>query len=186
MNEHSKDGGISKEKVFEMYLEGAKWLLAIIAGLLVYGLDRLTAHPVTGWPLWLFAGSSAFLGISAAAALYYLLRSFAYASTAAQQASATATSADTGVSANLPDRDEMYKRIGTAFGVMIWSFSVGGALYLAFGLQQILTIRKEPETRIEATEQGVFYTQGGHLWSLRNGRAGPTWVRLPDVPREGG
>lgn len=189
MSENSSEKGISTVKVFEMYLEGAKWLLAIIAGMLVYGLDRVTEHPVTGWPLWTFTASSACLGVSAAAALYYLLKSFGYASTAAQAISANAAAVPNNDANNeerskIPDREQIYNRIKAAFGIMIWFFSIGGALYLMFGLQQILTIKEKPETRIEAGQRDVFLARGERLWVLRSGNKGAIWVRLPDAPRQ--
>jgi len=203
MSGNSSSEELSRIKVFEMYLEGAKWLLAIAAGMLVYGLDRLTEHPVEGWPLRLFAVSSAFLGVSAAAALYYLQKSFAYASSGAEIAAArTQERAAANVHApsdeNAPmrneaaakaaekdkeRRDKLHGRIGSAFWLMNWSFAIGGLLYLLFGLQQILTIKSEPRTQFETSEQGVFVTRGSQTWVLQTGKNGPVWVRLPDAPK---
>jgi hypothetical protein len=181
MSEDSSERGIPITKVVEMHLEGTKWLLAIMAGMLVYGLDRLTEHPVAGFPLYLFAASSLGLSVSAAAALYYLLKSYAYASTGAEIEPAPQDAA----AAKNPEREKMYNRIGIAYSLMIWSFSFGGGLYLLFGLHQIVTIKvPEPETRIETSDQDVFLTRAGQSWVLKNGRKGPVWVRLPDAPKQ--
>lgn len=201
MSDSSSEEGIPIAKVVEMHLEGAKWLLAIMAGMLVYGLDRLTEHPIEGSPLFLFAASSFFLSVSAAAALTYLLKSFNYASSgaeilAARRKAAEIANADTRAgaqqvseisddgSAENAGRKKTHENIGLAYSVMIWTFSIGGSLYLLFGLQQILTIKDEPKTQLESSEQGLFVRQGGQIWVLRDGKNGPVWVRLPDAPKQ--
>jgi hypothetical protein len=165
-------------KSYEWYVEGAKWLVAIIAAVLAFGMSSLQAHPGDPTSLILFAVTASVLVVAGGFALTYLLQSYYYA----------------GLRESAPEKvDEAraVKRIcDRAFTGLIWSFSVGMIFFLLFGAAQLWSLRVGEDERLEVyplsarsvCAQAVV-RDGAALWLLeRCSSAAPTWQRLNGPP----
>lgn len=161
---------------FELYVDGAKWLLAIISGLLVYGFAALKDHPGDDRTLALFASSAVCLGIAAVCALYYLLMSFTVLSRR-----------ETGY----PTSDELVKRpkrqSNLAFIAMLWTFAAGLLFFVLFGASQLMVLRTgNGSLQVHAgAYTSVLVQRGDRLWTLTRMSDGQEkWQPLPLISDE--
>lgn len=161
-------------KSFELYVDGARWLLAIIAGLLVFGFDAIKAHPGQGLALGLYAGSAILLAVAAGAALVYLLASYNYASRR-----------EGGQPKDDPQVLWVKAQSDRYFATMIWNFLAGLALFVAFGAALLWGVRGKEEI-VQLHAGGVnspIIQKGDRFWVLAPGPSGQLgWVALPPPP----
>ncbi|HET6941353.1 MAG TPA: hypothetical protein VFH89_04235 [Sphingomicrobium sp.] len=162
---------ISGFEVHKLYLETAKWLLAITTGLLVFGMDRLEAQ-VGSIMFVSFAVSALCLTISAGFNLFFLLQSFNFLSRRVK----------TGDPKN-KDVEKALRLGGIAYKLTITAFIFGIVFYVPFQAAAIIksSLKHAPVTLEKGPADFLIARQGQCLWALRPTDAKPHWVRLPGL-----
>lgn len=166
---------ISRLKVFEMYVDGAKWLLAIISGLLLFGSDRLKERSGFGIDVWLFATAAALLILSAGSALFYLWQSYTHLS----------LRAGTGD----PDDEKVvaaWTRASIAYPLMLITFGLGLLAFVAFAaanLVEQLSEKKAPA--IVAADGEILVAQRSDCLWVRDTAPSGQWRPVPQPGRAG-
>jgi hypothetical protein len=155
-----------------MYVDTAKWLLAIISGLIVFGLDRLKDHSGPSFALVSFSVASLLLVAAAAFALNYLRHSFNYVSRTVTAGMA-------------PSEDAARSRCsaGKAYVAMLSTFAAGLALFLVFGAAVLRekSLGSDDATLVAGNNGAVLARQGPCLWALDKSGTGAHWVSLPPI-----
>lgn len=163
-------------KSYELYVEGAKWIVAIVAGLLAFGLAALDAHPGQKVALVLFTLSAVALALAGAAALVYLLYSYTYAGLREAGTSST----DDAVTSSKKVAD-------LAFPTMLWTFGAGILLFAAFEAAHLWGLRTDDKpvvAHLAADGRRLVIQRGDRFWLLSRSKGGkPVWLALPTAPQ---
>jgi hypothetical protein len=162
---------ISGFEVHKLYLETAKWLLAITTGLLVFGMDRL--DPQAGSIMFVsFAVAALCLTASAGFNLIFLLQSFNFLSRRVK----TGDPEGEGVK-------EALKLAGIAYKLTITAFIFGILFYVPFQAVAIIksSVTQTPATLEKGTAEFLIARRGQCLWALRPIDPKPHWIRLPGL-----
>jgi hypothetical protein len=166
---NAKDKELTPFKVFGMYVDGAKWLLAIIAGLLVVGMEWLKDRSGSGADVSLFLAAAVLLLISGGLALLYLWQSYTYVSLH--------------VGGRDPDGADGARSIASAvYPFMLGAFAFGAILFAVFGWANLMArIENRKPLAIVGVDQGLIVAQRGTCLWVRNATAGPQvgWTRIP-------
>ncbi len=168
----SSESELTPFKVFGMYVDGAKWLLAIIAGLFVFGVESLKDRSGATADVWLFVAASIFLLAAGGLALIYLWKSYSYASH-------RVGSNPRGTAA-----DNAYECASSVYPFMLGSFAVGMILFSLFGAANVWArLSAGKPVVVVAVDGGVVVAQRGDCMWVRNTSAGPQakWTLIPAV-----
>ncbi|MFM5893655.1 MAG: hypothetical protein ACKOQM_04395 [Novosphingobium sp.] len=153
---------------FELYIDGAKWILAIVAGLLAYGFDFLKDHSNDDALRFSFAWTAMALCGCAMAAAIYLGSSHFYL--ASREGGATVKEA------------EGYKSISDwSLVAMLTTLAIGLILFAVFGVVALDQLRKasDPPPVLVGMGNGALLQKGGHIWILeRDPKGKPKWAPL--------
>ena len=148
-------------QVFEWYVDSAKWLVAIVAGTLTFGLSWLQSISANEPARSRYAIAAIVLIIAGALALAFIFVSYWYVSQAVSNEVETT-------------KERRTKLISTlCFILMLLTFTVGMLLFIRFGVAQLTSMPTErpPELRLTAlqarTSRFVAVAQrGDRLWFL--------------------
>lgn len=113
--------GPAPTKAFEWYLDGVKWLLAISAAAIAFGVACLEkgADAAVYWAFALYVPA---LMVNSAAGVWYLFWSYEYAD-----------ARENGLSRRNVDVRLAKSRSNLSFNVVVWSFFLGMVLFGLFG-----------------------------------------------------
>lgn len=171
----SRDKDLTPFTVLGMYVDGAKWLLAIISGLLVFGLDWLKDRSGFGADVWIFVVAAFLLLVSGGLVLFYLWQSFTYVSLHVGGQNAEGAKA-------------AYGRSSAVYPFMLGAFAFGAVLFAMFGWVNLAARIETPKPfAIVGVDQGLIVAQHGNCLWIRNATAGPQvrWTRIPTAaPRQ--
>jgi len=163
------DKELTAFKVFGMYVDGAKWLLAIISGLLVFGMDWLKDRSGSGIDVWLFLVAAFLLLVSGGLALFYLWQSYTYVSLHVGGKDAKRAEA-------------AHNRSSAVYPFMLGAFALGAMLFAGFGWANLMGRIHAPKPfAVVAVDQGVIVAQHANCVWVRSANAAPHvgWTRIP-------
>lgn len=165
-------------KAFEWYLDGVKWLVAISAGAIAFGvacLEKGAAAPV----YWAFAAYVVPLMVTSAAGVWYLFWAYDYAD-----------SRESGLQRRHRDVVLAKARYGAAFAIVVWSFTFGMLLFGAFGGAYVWSAWDKQQgdpPEIHALSTGgkdlAILRRGDKAWILMGRGDGSLYWRPLKLPR---
>jgi hypothetical protein len=156
---------------FELYVEGARWLIVIAAGVLAFGFDALKDH-VGRLSFYVYCLTAGLLAVAVAFGLAYLWYSYAYASQRE------------GKPRGDPDVRRAKARSDRAFNLLLWTFGAGMVSFAVFSGMLMLELRLASPTLTltpvsSADAPSVIAQRDGRLWLLERTAQGLRWTELP-------
>jgi hypothetical protein len=168
------DAAVSKS--FEWYVDGAKWLLAIIAGVLTLGMGALK-DARSDWSFWTFGASALVLLAGGAFGVSYLWNAYDYASLREGGAAKDAHAA--------VERQALNDWL---FAGLVWCFRIGMLLFIGFGALAIWSARPpDPDKLVVTPASGpdavAIAQRGRHIWLLKPAAGGYQWLEIAPPPK---
>ena len=159
-------------KAFEWYLDGVKWLVAISAAAIAFGIACLEkgANAVVYWAFALYVAP---LMVTSAAGVWYLFWSYEYAD-----------ARESGVPRHHPDVVLAKSRSDLAFAIVVWSFTFGmlffggfGGFYVWSAWEKQQTDRPEIHALASGRGEPAILQRGEKAWILTHRGDGSLYWR---------